>query len=140
MCPPYGLRPGGSISRWVGTKQYLQVDFQESCYIGRHFAFVLALGMPQLLLYVFGLPLLVLGFLRRHASAITTEEGLFAFPPVVTRWGLFFKSYKPNRYFWETIVSARKVSVVALSVFGKELGVERQSQVALFILLVKLTF
>ena len=119
---------------WVGTKQYLQVDFQESCYMGRHFVFVLALGMPQLLLYVFGCPCSCSAFCagmspppigggllrsaRRHAL------------------GLFFKSYKPNRYFWETIVSARKVSVVALSVFGKELGVERQSQVALFLLLV----
>ena len=45
-------------------------------------------------------------------------------------------SYKNERYYWEIIITARKVCVVALSVFGKELGVQRQSQVALLLLLV----
>ena len=43
--------------------------------------------------------------------------------------------YKGQRFYWETVVTARKVSVVALSVFGKELGAERQSHVALLLLL-----
>ena len=47
----------------------------------------------------------------------------------------FFCSYKPDRYFWETIITTRKVSIVALSVFGTELGVLRQSIVALLLLL-----
>ena len=42
---------------------------------------------------------------------------------------------KPDRYFWETIITTRKVSIVALSVFGTELGVLRQSIVALLLLL-----
>ena len=47
----------------------------------------------------------------------------------------FFCSYKPDRYFWESIITTRKVSIVALSVFGTELGVLRQSIVALLLLL-----
>ena len=45
-------------------------------------------------------------------------------------------SYKESHFYWEVIVCARKVSVVALSVFGKELGVERQSQVVLLLILI----
>ena len=47
----------------------------------------------------------------------------------------FYCSYKPERYYWEAVITARKVSVVALTVFGKEIGVQRQSQIALLILL-----
>ena len=45
-------------------------------------------------------------------------------------------SYKPERFYWESIIVSRKICVVALSVFGKELGPERQSQVVLLLLLV----
>ena len=46
------------------------------------------------------------------------------------------RSYKPDRFYWEFVVSARKVAVVALSVFGAELGPQRQCQVALLLILV----
>ena len=49
-------------------------------------------------------------------------------------------SYKPERYYWEAVITARKVSVVALTVFGKEIGVQRQSQIALLILLACIVF
>ena len=50
--------------KWVGNKQYLQADLEEPCYEGRHLSLALALGGPQLLVYVIGLPMLVLFFLR----------------------------------------------------------------------------
>lgn len=51
--------------------------------------------------------------------------------PVLTKLG----SYKPEKFYWEIIISFRKVAVVALSVFGAELGPQRQCQIALLILL-----
>ena len=113
----------------VGNQAYLQVDLEEPCYKARHLLVVLLLGLPQLLFYVLGLPLLVLKFLHRNRS------GLFNDQVVLNRWGLFFKGYRGNRYYWEIVISARKVGVVALSVFGRELGVGRQSLVALLLLL-----
>ena len=44
-------------------------------------------------------------------------------------------SYKPERFYWEIIISTRKVAIVALSVFGAELGPQRQCQIALLLLL-----
>merc|ERR1711871_1383137 len=145
---------------WVGNAQYLELDLEEPCFTGRHLSMTLSLGIPQLLVYVLGLPIMVLQFLARNRGAVATVggsvahhltstaardadrpkreggSGLFENPVVVMRWGLFFKSYKTDRFYWEIVITARKVSVVALSVFGKELGVQRQSQVALSLLLV----
>ena len=44
--------------------------------------------------------------------------------------------YKDESYFWEVVLTTRKISVVAISVFGKSIGVQRQAQLALFILFV----
>ena len=38
------------------------------------------------------------------------QKGLFKNPVVLTRWGLFFKSYKEKRYYWELVITLRKVS------------------------------
>ena len=113
----------------IGGIDYLQVDLEEPCYESRHLSMILLLGLPQLFLYVLGLPLLVLKFLKRNRA------DLFKNPVVLTRWGLFFKGYKEDRYYWELVITLRKVCVVALSVFGRELGVQRQSLVVILLLL-----
>eukprot|EP00946_MAST-07B_sp_MAST-7B-sp1_P004566 g4566.t1 len=113
----------------IGGIEYLQVDLEEPCYESRHLSMTLLLGLPQLFLYVLGLPLLILKFLKRNRAH------LFKNPVALTRWGLFFKGYKEDRYYWELVITLRKVCVVALSVFGRELGVQRQSLVVILILL-----
>ena len=60
----------------------------------------------------------------------------FTFLSLFSRYGLFYGGYKTSRFFWETIITTRKVGVVMLSVFGPELGPEKQAQVALLILLI----
>ena len=47
----------------VGNQAYLQVDLEEPCY-KRDISWMVLLGLPQLLFYVLGLPLLVLKFLN----------------------------------------------------------------------------
>ena len=59
--------------KWVGNKQYLQADLEEPCYEGRHLSLALALGGSQLLVYVIGLPTLVLLFLRRNRAHESTN-------------------------------------------------------------------
>ena len=49
--------------KWIGGERFLFVDLQEPCYQGRHLSMIFGLGVTQLLLYVFGLPALVMCFL-----------------------------------------------------------------------------
>ena len=76
---------------------------------------MLLLGVGQLVVYVIGLPLVVLLFLRRNRESLGTHVAQ-------ARYGLFYGGYKTDRFFWETVITSRKVSVVMLSVFGPELG------------------
>jgi NADH:ubiquinone oxidoreductase subunit 5 (subunit L)/multisubunit Na+/H+ antiporter MnhA subunit len=99
----------------IGAESYLKIDLEEHCYQGRHQTMMVLLGVGQLVVYVIGLPLVVLVFLRRNHDSLRTHVSQ-------ARYGLFYGGYKTDRFFWETVITGRKVSVVMLSVFGPELG------------------
>ena len=70
----------------VAGEQYLAVDLEHPCYQGNHMMAVLTLGVSQLVLFVVGLPLLVLYFLRRNRN----HKGGLNRHRVRVRYGLFF--------------------------------------------------
>ena len=47
--------------------------------------------------------------------------------------------YKEKNYFWEIVLATRKIGIVAISVFGRSIGTQRQAQLALFILFISIT-
>jgi hypothetical protein len=115
--------------RTVGANSYLSVALEEECFVGTHKTMMWLFGVGQLVLYVLGFPLLVLGFLNHNKEHLDDYVAM-------SRYGLFYGAYKRERFFWEIVITARKVSIVMLSVFGPSLGPEKQAQVALLILLV----
>jgi len=104
--------------RKVAGVLYLAADMEEVCYKGRHLQWMF-LGIAQLLLYVIGLPILVLLFLRRNKHM---EVGGLKKHATNVRYGLFYGAYKESMYYWEIVLTMRKVLVVALSVFGPGIG------------------
>ena len=44
--------------------------------------------------------------------------------------------YKDRVYFWEIVLTSRKIGIVAISVFGRSIGTQRQALLAICILLV----
>jgi len=124
--------------RSVAGQQYLAADMEEPCYEGRHLTMVLLLGVSQLLAFVLGLPILVLLFLRRnkYLDSDDQENGGLKKHATIVRYGLFYEAYKEDTYYWEIVITWRKIMIVALSVFGGEMGIERQVQSVLAVLLV----
>ena len=113
--------------RAVGDARFLSADMEESCDGDRYALMMPLLGVSQLILYVCGLPLLMLWFLIRNRRRLQAHV-------VQCRYGLFFAGYKESRFYWESVLSARKISIVGLGVFGPSLGPVRQSEVAMLIL------
>ena len=105
--------------RKVANEFYLAADMEEVCYKERHSQWMF-LGVAQLVLYVIGLPVLVLIFLRRN-KYMDGGDGLKKHATLV-RYGLFYGAYKESMYYWEILLTMRKVLVVALSVFGPGIG------------------
>ena len=104
----------------VNGTPYLLADLAEECSVGRHSLYVGLVGIPQLIVFVVGLPLAGLYFLHRNRRRLETT-------PVRARYGLFFGGYRNDRYYWEMFLVVRKVSVIAVSSFGVAMSTEMQS-------------
>ena len=109
--------------RDVGRGRYLVADMQEPCYTGRHLLWVLFLCLPQMILYVVGIPLIAITFLKRNKKELETNR------VVMFRYGLLYNGYNARRYYWEGMMAIRKASMVALRVFGSLSGVELQAHI-----------
>ena len=54
----------------IGDKKYLVADLQEVCFERRHLSYFLGLTLPQILLYIIGLPVAAFVLLRRNKERI----------------------------------------------------------------------
>ena len=72
----------------IAGVQYLAIDLEHPCFTGDHLIAVLTLGVGQLAVYVVGLPLLILFFLRRNRGA----RGGLKRRVVQVRYGLFYSA------------------------------------------------
>merc|ERR1712166_1610037 len=113
----------------VGDHFWLTEDLEEPCYEDRHLLYFFLLVIPQMLLYICGLPGVSLYFLRRNRQKIKDNH-----PVVQFRYGLLFAGYRHDRYYWEVVMALRKVIVVAIGVFGKLTTTESQVHGALLAL------
>ena len=73
--------------------------------------------------------MIMLWFLTRNRERLTAHV-------TKARYGLFFSAYRHERFYWEIILLARKIIIVALSLFGPVLGTLRQAEVVLLVLLI----
>jgi len=71
----------------VGNDSFFRVDMEESCSSDRYQTMVGLLGISQLIIYVIGLPLLMLWFLIRNKGRLNTFV-------VQCRYGVYFAGYK----------------------------------------------
>jgi len=104
---------------FLDDERYLLADLEETCYEGRHLAYVFAVGVPQLIIFVAGLPILGLYFLHRNRDNLDATA-------VKARYGIFFGGYKKEKYYWEAVLIFRKVAVILVSSFGTTMNPEMQ--------------
>ena len=88
--------------------------------------------MPQVLLYVVGLPLGALLVLFRHRRDLHDTHTQF-------RWGILYAGYRDELYWWEITIVIRKITMVMVGgVFASRLGPDMQ--IYLSLALVRLLF
>jgi hypothetical protein len=117
----------------VGPDQwYLSADLQQECFRGTHLSMIIALCLPQMLLYVAGLPLVAFTVLYKNRHQLETARTKF-------RWGILYVGLRRDRYFWEFIVSVRKAAIFSLSVMAQSnYGLAIQTHMAMFVLIMSL--
>ena len=118
----------------IGTKFYLMASLQEECFQvqGEHFKYVLMLTIPQIIIYIIGLPLAGTIHLIRNKKHLHEEHFLM-------RYGLLYLGYRDERAWWELVIAFRKVAIVLIGTFGTFLGVvDIQAHLALLVVFISI--
>lgn len=103
-------------------RAYLMADLEEPCFEGRHKSYFLLLTIPQLILWVTGLPLAaftVLHLNKHHLEHTNTVGGV----NFRIRYGLLYMGYDSKRRWWEIVIAIRKVIIISIATFGALMGV-----------------
>jgi len=79
------------------------------CWDSKHLKYVFAVGIPAMVIWVFGVPLLCLAILFKHRRQ--QDEVL-----VKMRYGFLINGYKRKTYYWEFVILFRKIAVICCSV------------------------
>ena len=112
--------------KW-SSLEYLRLDMEESCWTGRHEAMVFLLGVPGVLCYAIGAPLIAFAILYRHRSELSTHKYLF-------RLGLLFSGYRPTMWWYEGVVTARKLCLILLTAFFHDEALQLQFTIGMLIM------
>ena len=98
-------------------------EMLEPCYSSQHILFIVAIGMPMLILWVLGIPFFAWLVLYRNRDLVMTPaQGASATmrnkkKVFESQMAFLYRGYKPTRYYWFLMEMARKVLLVAISVF-----------------------
>jgi len=116
----------------IGDGLWLMADLQEPCFEDRHIAYVMAVTVPCILVYIVGLPVIAFMIIMRNKHRL--EEHNFGI-----RYGLLYLGYRKNREWWEITIVVRKVAIVIVATFGTLMrAVDLQAFVALLVVFVSI--
>ena len=107
------------------TSNYLLYDLSLSCWTGTHLYFLLAIGLPTVILYVLGFPGFTYYILNKTKHKFGDDEIMF-------RYGVLHAGYRHKVFYWEAMISLRKATMIGVSVFTLTWGVQVQAFIGLF--------
>ena len=94
-------------------KYYLVADLQEVCFRGRHLHYLLALTIPQIVLYVIGIPAAAAILIHRNIVRIKRNDADFRM-----RYGILYEGYRHDCAWWESVIAGRKVAIILIGMIG----------------------
>jgi hypothetical protein len=109
--PPEVQLPPGATARLNHTAGYLVSDISQECFAGYHKGWALGLGLPSIILWCVVVPVAMgVGLFLCRAKA---DEDSFR-----EHFGFLYRSYRPERMWWEAVWAARTVVLTLISVFA----------------------
>jgi hypothetical protein len=103
--------PPGATAPLNHTAGYWVSDITQQCFAGYHKGWVLGLGLPSIMLWCVAVPVAMgVGLFLCRAKA---DEDSFR-----EHFGFFYRSYRPERMWWEAVWAARTVVLTLISAFA----------------------
>mmetsp|Transcript_31739 Transcript_31739/g.40745 ORF Transcript_31739/g.40745 Transcript_31739/m.40745 type:complete len:1210 (-) Transcript_31739:340-3969(-) len=98
-------------------KYFLEDDLSVQCYTSEHRKFALGIGCPAVLLYVVGIPILMMYMVFKERNSLGSPHNML-------RIGFLYEGYAGPYWWWEGWVALRKIGAVILIVFTSQIGAQ----------------
>ena len=118
ICVLYSLHP--TITRMVSSlffcmeldkgQQWLREDLEILCWDGQHLHWSIAIGLPSILVWIVGVP--IIGFIYLFRNRLDLYE-----PVIFGRYRMVYQGLKAQYFYWEFINILRKIFLVSINVF-----------------------
>ena len=92
----------------VGDAYFMSTDYSVQCFVGEHVTYIPA-AVVCLILYGIGIPAVAVGLLWQWRFSLHD--------PGARALQFLHRGYRHKRFYWEVVVLARKVAVIAMSIF-----------------------
>ena len=91
-------------------------DLEIQCWSSSHTVLSLYVAIPSLVVWGLGMPFVWLLYFQRYRKEIDIIS-------MREKWGFLFSGYKKSFFFWEIIITYRKVLIIFISVYLTTFGV-----------------
>jgi len=109
---------------YLNGEYRLLKDLETKCYVQNHFVFALGVALPLILVWVLG-SLFYAGYkLYKKRRRLDDQK-------IRETYGFLFNGYKRKTYYWEIVISVRKLMIVIFSQLIAPIG----NQIQAFIML-----
>ena len=91
-------------------KTYLALDVNLQCWTGDHNFYARNIGIPIIIIWIVGLPLLALFIMFRQRKFLADESN-------IARFGFLYTGLNHSAFYWEILLHFRKVIMICINVF-----------------------
>ena len=113
---------------------YLLYDIQSPCYSAAHYAFIICVGLPTFVIYIAGFPVFGLLTMKRRIDKYGWTDDTLMY-----RYAVLMSGYRHGTWWWELMISGRKVLLISIGVFMGTYGTEVQFFCATLVIVTCLT-
>mmetsp|Transcript_21985 Transcript_21985/g.16352 ORF Transcript_21985/g.16352 Transcript_21985/m.16352 type:complete len:234 (+) Transcript_21985:154-855(+) len=90
--------------------------------------FTLGLALPGIILWGLGIPFFSAFLMSREKNHLDTVE-------VKEKYGFLYRGYKKRYYYWETIITYRKIVLIVIQIYLQKYGVMTQALIVFLLLI-----
>ncbi|CDW88401.1 UNKNOWN [Stylonychia lemnae] len=112
----------------IDGESRMKNDLEIYCYQNDHSFFTIAVALPALIVWGLGIPLFALILLIRAEDDLQSKK-------IREKFGFLFRGYKKKFFYWEVVITYRKIFLIFIQVFMAQYGFVTQAMLVLLMLI-----
>lgn len=111
---------------------WLNSNLDIKCFDSTHVKYSVSVALPAILVWVLGVPTLILAYLTKMRRRLAEIE-------LKLRFGFFYNGFRRSHFYWEFLIVYRKISIICIAVFVSNYSIPSQALTILLVLLIFLS-